>query len=167
MRSPLKPSDLHHLRAAEGWLELGSPAEARSELTHISAKRLDHPDVLEVSWMLFAREKNWNACVKTAELLVQQAPERPGGWIHRSFALHELDRTEEAYSKLNSVRRVFSDQWIIPYNLACYLTQLDRIKEAARELHAAMQIDAGAVKTAASTDPDLEPLRKCLDEMRQ
>ena len=28
-------------------------------------------------------------------------------------------------------------------------------------------IDAGAVKTAASTDPDLEPLRKCLDEMRQ
>ena len=81
--------------------ELGSPDEARSELAHISAERLDHPDVLEVSWMLFAREKNWNACVKTADLLVQQAPERPGGWIHRSFALHELDRTEEAYSKLN------------------------------------------------------------------
>ena len=30
-----------------------------------------------------------------------------------------------------------------------------------------MKIDASAVKTAASTDPDLEPLRNCLNEMRE
>jgi tetratricopeptide (TPR) repeat protein len=147
--NPLKPADLHHLRAAEGWLELGNVVEAREELDQISTDRLDHPDVLEISWILFAKEQNWNACVKAAELLVQQAPERPGGWIHRSFALHELKRTEEALNNLNKARRIFSDEWVIPYNLACYLTQLGRIKEAARELHTALKINPRAVKHAA------------------
>ena len=164
--NPLRTVDLHHLRAAEGWLELDNATEAREELDQVSTNRLDHPDVLEVSWMLFAKEKNWNACVKTAELLVQQAPERPGGWIHRSFALHELKRTEEAFVHLHPVRRIFSDQWVIPYNLACYLTQLGRIKEATRELHAALKIDPRAVKHAASNDPDLKPLSKHVDELR-
>ena len=100
--------------------------------------------------------------MKTADLLVQQALERPKGWIHRSFALHELDRTE-AYSKLNSVRQVFSDQWIIPYNLACYLTQLDRIKEAARELHAAMQLMPARSRLPPPLIQILN-LRKCLDK---
>ena len=164
--NPLRPADLHHLRAAEGWLELGNVVESREELDQISTNRLDHPDVLEISWMLFAKEQNWNACVKAAELLVQQAPERPGGWIHRSFALHELKRTEEAFINLHPVRRIFSDQWVIPYNLACYLTQLGRIKEAARELHTALKIDPRAVKRAAVNDPDLEPLCKHIDELR-
>jgi tetratricopeptide (TPR) repeat protein len=163
--NPLRPADLHHLRAAEGWLELGNPAEAREELDQISTNRLDHPDVLEVSWMLFAKEQNWNACVKAAELLVQQAPERLGGWIHRSFALHELKQTEEAFDHLSPVRGIFPDQWVIPYNLACYLTQLGRIKEAGRELHAALKIDPRAVKHAAANDPDLEPLCKLIDEL--
>jgi len=162
----LRAADVHHLRAAEGWIELENATEARGELDQISTNRLDHPDVLEVSWMLFAKEKNWNACVKTAELLVQQAPERPGGWIHRSFALHELKRTEEAFVHLHPVRRIFPDQWVIPYNLACYLTQLGRIKEATRELYAALKIDPRAVKHAASNDPDLKPLSKHVDELR-
>ena len=164
--NPLRAADVHHLRAAEGWIELGNAAEAREELDQISTNRLDHPDVLEVSWMLFAKEQNWNACVKTAELLVQQAPERPGGWIHRSFALHELKQTEEAFDHLSPVRGIFPDQWVIPYNLACYLTQLGRIKEAGRELYTALKIDPRAVKHAAANDPDLEPLCKHIDELR-
>ena len=37
--NPLRPVDLHHLRAAEGWLELGNVAEAREELDNISTNR--------------------------------------------------------------------------------------------------------------------------------
>jgi|TARA_B100001971_G_scaffold209892_2_gene234294 tetratricopeptide (TPR) repeat protein len=164
--NPLKPADLHHLRAAEGWLELGNATEAREELDQISTNRLEHPDVLKMSWALFAKEHNWNACVKAAELLVQQAPEHLDGWIHRSFALHELNRTEEAYDQLSPVQNVFSGEWIIHYNLACYLAQLGRINDAARELHAALKIDPRTVKNAAARDPDLEPLRKCIDDLR-
>ena len=118
---PLKPANVHRLRAAEGWLELGNAAEARGELAEVSRDQREHPDVLEMSWSLSAREADWKACVQTAERLVQQAPERPGGWIHRSFALHELEQTEAAFDLLIPVREIFSDHWVIPYNLACYL----------------------------------------------
>ena len=161
----LKPAERHHLRAAEGWLELGNPAEARAELELIPKNLLKHPDVLEVSWLLFAHEQNWPACVKAADLLVQQAPDRPGGWIHRSFALHELERTEEAFNLLYHVRDSFPDQWVIPYNLACYLAQIGRIHEAAEELASALEVDSNAVKNAASVDPDLEPLRAQLEKL--
>ena len=162
----LDSADLHHLRAAEGWLDLGNPKEARCELELIPNPQQNHPKVLELRWNLFATEKNWKACVRTAEQLVQEAPEKPDGWIHRSFALHELDQTEKALSLLEPARDLFSKQWVIPYNLACYLTQLGRIEEAARELHSALRINSQAVKTAAATDPDLEPLRQCIDELR-
>ena len=163
--STFKPADQHHLRAAEGWLELGNPDEARAELEQIPDCQQDHPDVLEVSWLLLAHEQNWPACVKAANLLVQHAPERPGGWIHRSFALHELERTEEAFDLLYHVRGSFPDQWVIPYNLACYLAQMGRIHEAAEELASALEVDSNAVKNAASVDPDLEPLRAQLEKL--
>ena len=163
--STLKPADRHHLRAAEGWLELSNPDEARAELEQIPARWLNHPDVLEISWLLLASEQNWPACVKAADLLVQHAPERPDGWIHRSFALHELERTEEAFDSLYHVRGSFPDQWVIPYNLACYLAQMGRIHEAAEELASALEVDSNAVKNAAAADPDLEPLRQQLEKL--
>ncbi len=162
----LDPTDLHRLRAAEGWLDLGNPEEARCELDLIPSPQQNHPKVLELRWNLFATEKNWKACVRTAELLVKEAPEMPDGWIHRSFALHEMEQTEKAFSLLEPARKLFSKQWVIPYNLACYLTQLGRIEEAAKELHSALRIDSRAVKTAAATDPDLEPLRQSIDQLR-
>ena len=162
----LNPADMHHLRAAEGWLDLGNLNESRSELKLIPAGQCNHPKVLELRWNLSAKERNWKTCVKTAQLLVEAAPERPDGWIHRSFALHELSQTEEAFSQLEPAQNLFSDQWVIPYNLACYLSQLGRIEEAAKQLHSALRIDSQAVKTAAATDPDLEPLRESIDQLR-
>lgn len=35
--NPLSPSDLHHLKAAEAWLELGNHIEANEELENIAA----------------------------------------------------------------------------------------------------------------------------------
>ena len=157
---------MHHLRAAEGWLDLGNLNESRSELELIPAPQSNHPKVLELQWNLSAKEKNWKNCVITAQLLVEEAPERPDGWIHRSFALHELNQTEEAYSQLEPAQNLFSNQWVIPYNLACYLSKLGRIEEAAKQLQSALSVDYQTVKTAAATDPDLEPLRQSIDQLR-
>ena len=162
----LNPSDMHHLRAAEGWLDLGNLNESRSELELIPSPQRNHPKVLELWWNLSAKEKNWKNCVKTAQLLVESAPNQPAGWIHRSFALHELNQTEEAFTQLEPAQNLFSDQWVIPYNLACYLSQLGRIKEAAQQFESALSIDSKAVKMAAATDPDLKPLRQSIDQLR-
>ena len=54
---PLEAPDCHHLRAADGWLELGSPAEAEAELALIAPEHQRHPDVLEMRWVLIEQSE--------------------------------------------------------------------------------------------------------------
>jgi hypothetical protein len=60
----LKPPDSHHLKAAEGWLELGNYLEANEELERIQPRVRAHPLVLEVRWTICAKAKKWEACVE-------------------------------------------------------------------------------------------------------
>ena len=151
------PDDIH-LRAAQGWLELGNAREANEELDKITASLRHHPDVLELRWHIHAHAKNWAACVDTAEATVKAAPDRPDAWIHRSFALHELKRTREALENLLAAAERFPEVWTIPYNLACYCAQLGRLDESRAWFTKAMAIDADASKLAGADDPDLKPL---------
>jgi len=154
----LNPPDSHHLQAAIGWLELGDHLEANEELENITPQMRVHPDVLDIRWEIYAKEKKWEACVDIAAASVKLDPYRPSGWIQRSFALHELKRTEEAFDNLLPAIERFSDLWTIPYNLACYCSQLQRFEEAKTWFKKAMTIDEETVKRAAVDDPDLEPL---------
>ena len=85
-------------------------------------------------------------------------PNRPDAWVHRSFALHELRRTQEAFDQLLPVADRFPKVWTIPYNLACYCAQLGRLEECKKWFKKAMAIDAHTVQQAAIDDPDLRPL---------
>ena len=51
---PLEPPDSIHLKAAEGWLELGNQPEANEELEKIAPELRVHPDVLEIRWQIYA-----------------------------------------------------------------------------------------------------------------
>jgi predicted Zn-dependent protease len=113
---------------------LGNSQEANEELERITPSLRAHPDVLEVRWQIYAQAKKWEACVDIAEAIVQQAPQRALGWIHRSFALHELERTKEARDFLLPAVQEFPKEWIIWYNLACYASQLGSLREARTSL---------------------------------
>lgn len=154
----LSSSDQFHLRAALGWLELGNPAEAEAELRQLAGDVRNDPEVLELRWHIEAAAKNWEACVEIGETLVRVAPDRPNAWIHRSFALHELKRTQEAFDRLLPVAARWPQLWVIPYNLACYTTQLGRLEEGARWLKQAAALDEARVRREAASDPDLAPL---------
>jgi hypothetical protein len=65
-----EPPNTHHLRAAEGWLELGNAAEATGELEQIAPALQSRPEVLAIRWQIHARERNWEKCVEVADLLV-------------------------------------------------------------------------------------------------
>jgi hypothetical protein len=97
---PLSDLDQRHLRAAQGWVELGNHLEADSELDKIVNEYRVHPDVLEVRWAIYASHKQWEACVDIAETIINLDIDRAAAWIHRSFALHELKRTQEALDLL-------------------------------------------------------------------
>ena len=154
----LAPPDSHHLEAAEGWLELGAHLEADAELDKIAPRLRDHPDVLELRWQIYALDNRWPACVDIAQAIIQAAPNRALGWIHQSFALHCLKRTQEAYHHLMPVAVRFPKDWTIHYNLACYCAQLGHLQEAQEWFQQAMQINPRQTQAGAVDDPDLKPL---------
>ena len=154
---PFDAPDNHHLSASQGWLGLGNPLEADKELEHISPQLRTHPDVLEVRWHINACKKDWSACLDLAQTILKLEPKRAEAWIHRSFALHELKRTQEAFDQLLVGAKSFPKVWTIPYNLACYCAQLGRLKECRSWLNKAMAIDEETVRRAAVDDPDLKP----------
>ncbi len=155
---PLDKPDIFHLSAAVGWLELGNWQEANEELERISPTLRGHPDVLEVRLQIFAKAGKWEPCIDLGDALVRMAPAQSFGWIHRSFALHELKRTQEAFDRLPPAATNFPKEWTIPYNLACYCAQLGRVDESKDWFQKAMTIDNKAPAKAAVGDADLKPL---------
>ena len=143
-----------------GWLGLGDWREANEELEKITLSFRSHPDVLEIRFQIYAKVKKWEPCVDIGNALVKAVPNRPFGWLHRSFALHELKRTQEAADLLVPAAFRFPKEWLISYKLACYACQLGKRKEAWEWLEYAFDLSGGTeVKLMALHDPDLETLR--------
>ena len=89
--------------------------------------------MLEVRWLIYRKIENWELCKDIGSALVKLVPERTTGWIHRSFALHEMKRTQEAYDELKPALDTFKKEQLIWYNMACYARVLGN-KDEAREL---------------------------------
>jgi tetratricopeptide (TPR) repeat protein len=163
---PLEPPDAHRLLAACGWLELGCPDDALSELEMLSRENRTHPDVLEMQWLIQAEQKHWIAALSTATQLVEIAPERPAGWLHRAYAMRRVPEggLQQAWDLLLRAAEKFPKEGVIPYNLSCYACQLKRLDEARKWLKLAL--GAGkpeTMKSMALKDEDLRPL---WDELR-
>lgn len=163
---PLEPPDSIHLTAAEGWLGLGNQIEAFEELERISPQLRAHPDVLELRWQIYAKEKKWEACVNIARAIAKLVPSHPHGWIHLAYSLHELKRTKEARDVLIPIMDKFPKEYLMRYNLACYSCQLGKLKEAKELLKKARDL-AGKkdIRLMALNDPDLEPLWRGIGEI--
>ena len=157
----LVPPDTHFLSAAVGWYELGNLQEAKGELAKVAPAAQNHPDVLEVCWLIHAQEKNWDRGLAVAEKLFELAPERSSGWLHRAYALRRVKGggLQAAWDALLPAFEKFPKEPTIPYNLTCYACQLRRLDEARQWLERAAKI-AGKekIKFIALNDDDLESL---------
>ena len=140
---------------------MGDHIEANEELENITPELRAHPAVLAVRWEIYAAAKKWEATLEIAAALILLDPDDPLGWVHRSYALHELKRTAEARDNLLRVVDKFPISATMRYNLACYESQLGRLEQAKNWLEKAFALgDARKLKLAALDDPDLQPLWK-------
>ena len=165
---PLDTPDIHHVRAAEGWLELGDDAEALRELENISSTEKDHPVVLELRFQILAKRSEWDACRGIAEMITQQLPDFAGGWLHLAYATRRATggSDQAAFDVLEPAAEKFSDEPTIPYNLACYVCQLGKLSEAREWLKRAFAIgDKKQIKLMALHDADLKPLWEEIPKM--
>lgn len=151
--------DSHHLKAAQGWLELGNHEEANEELKEISLEWRFHPEVLIARWEIYARGHHWEFAYTIAHGMVALVPNEPAGWIKRSIALHQLKRTPEAWQSLLPAATRFPDNFTVAYDLAKYACQLGKFSDAFRWLEMAKKSsDPHKVKQMARKDPELVPL---------
>ncbi len=158
---PLAPPDSFHLAAAQGWLELGNTAEAAFELDKIPAGLQRHFSVLDVRWMLLAEQREWAQALEIAGDMVQVCPDRPAGWLHQAYAARRAPgRGLDAAARiLQSVADRFPNHELIPFNLACYACQAQRLDEARAWLGRAFRVGGKeAMRTLALGDEDLKPL---------
>lgn len=154
----IPPPDSHHLSAASGWLELGDSCEASAELDRVQPRFRTHPDVLTMRLAVHRARMEWKACVQIAEAIIQHRPGDRVAIISRSCALHQLKRTQDAYACLLPAAITFADCWNVPYNLACYCSQLGDFEAAVEWLTKAIAIDPLKTQRAATADPDFKPL---------
>jgi len=155
----LSNADAMHLQAAQGWLELGDWESANDELEENQPQLRAHPDVLKIRIEVYVAAEQWDYVVEVAETLVSELPRDSFGHVHLAAALHTLGRTEEAWRTLVRVAHRFPKEWIVPYNLARYATQLGSMVAARELLSDAFALgEAKALKLQALEEPDFGPL---------
>ncbi|MEI6784895.1 MAG: tetratricopeptide repeat protein [Verrucomicrobiota bacterium] len=145
------------LNAAQGWLDLGSHIEADAELGNNTTSLRTQPHALVMRRDICATAKKWDAAIAAA--FVRQIPDHPGGWVNRSYALHELNRTAEVRDNLLREVDEFPTSATMRYNPACYECQLYRSEGAKRWLERAFKLrNEKKMKLVALDYPDQEPL---------
>ena len=145
---------------------LGNHSEALREFQQLSAKLRRRPEVLVLLWDIHSHAGRWADAVEAADRLIAQAPDQPEGYIKRAYALHELKRTQEAWDTLQPVSDRFDENWLIPYNLACYASQLGQASEAVKLFKRALRLgDKHELRDMALNDPDLQPIRSQIEKL--
>ena len=147
--------------AALGWLELGNPTEALAELDRIAPEVQSEPAAQAARLDCLMVAKHWDEATPLAESLCAQCPEEVHFWLQFAFASRRRTggSLEQAYEILAPMRALFPDEWLIAYNLACYLCQMNRLDEADTMLAEARTMSGEKVEQLAADDEDLEPLR--------
>jgi predicted Zn-dependent protease len=158
-------SAARHIQAAEGWLDLGDWRSANEEPENVPARLRAHPSVLEMRFRVYSMAKHLELALEVAEAVVALTPHEETAWINRSYVLHDMKRTQEAYDQLLPALERFEEECTIPYNLACYACQLGDHAHAKELLALAYERgDANEIKLMALDDPDLAPLWRSSSE---
>jgi hypothetical protein len=155
------PPHSHIVSAAEGWLGLDNPTEAKAELDRLPGRLQKHPQVLELRWAIAAYERDWAAGLEIARAHVKAAPELISGWIHQAYSVRRVEGggLQAAWDALFPAMAKFPEDSLVPYNLACYACQLQQPDKARVLLARAMALGGpGQIKRMALNDSDLKPL---------
>jgi hypothetical protein len=127
---PLSLCDLHHLEAAEGWLERSDHANCFDELERIDYNNRGDARELALRWKLYNADGEHVAAAKLALDIQNLFPDEAAGYVWRSVSLNKLGCTQDAYENLERVACKFDGMGTIPYMLAVTACQMQRMDAA-------------------------------------
>ena len=145
------------LHAADGYLYLGMPTEALDELTVVPVPEQTIPSVLLARVRVLLHLKRWKDAEKLSDFGTHSHPDEEEFTVQRAFALHQLDKGDEAVEVLLAAPEWIRRTGILHYNLACYEARLGDVGTAKQCIRAAIELNA-AMKKNAKVDPDLQSI---------
>jgi tetratricopeptide (TPR) repeat protein len=145
------------LHAADGYLYLGLPDFALEELAIVPEWEHQDSSVMLAKVRVLLHMRKW----PEAEVLSGQGatrhPSEEEFTVQRAFALHQLNKGEQAVEVLLAAPEWLRRTGILHYNLACYEARLGDLGTAKQCIKAAIELNA-AMKKNARVDPDLQSL---------
>ena len=154
---PLEPLDQQHLKAAEGYIELGMFFEANEQLENIDPCCRSTPEVLDARLAIYQGLQKWELMAAVATKLVEWNPNEPGYFVDLAYATRRAESLSAAHAILLRGETLHPKEGTIQFNLACYESQLGNIEKAKQYLKRATAIHP-RFKMMALEDKDLEPL---------
>jgi tetratricopeptide (TPR) repeat protein len=147
------------LMAADGYMDLNMYAEARKELLQIPTVYRNHKLYLWLMNRLSVETEDWEMAVTISRTLCEKQPDLVDSWVAYAYAVRRHEKISNARTILLQAIERFSEEAIIPYNLACYECQLGNIENAKIYLKRALSLDMG-FRVIALKDEDLISLRE-------
>jgi predicted Zn-dependent protease len=151
---PLDEEEQLHVTAALGWLELGMPLDANSELEKIDPYVRHVPEVLVVRVEIYRRLERWELMATVAKKLSEYEASVPKWTILFAHALRKSGSIERAWEVLLDACTRFPMNAAVRYDLACCECQLGNIEAAKQRLKEAFELDSN-LRMGVLSDPDL------------
>jgi len=145
------------LNAADGYLFFNLFDDAWQELEAIPAAEQNDSAVLLARTRVLLHKREWSAAETLSGNGVRLHPEEAEFPVQRAFALHQLQKAEEAAQALLAAPEWILRTGILHYNLACYEARLGDLAIARECIDAAIQMNS-EIKKNARRDPDLQAL---------
>jgi tetratricopeptide (TPR) repeat protein len=145
------------LQAAEGFVYLGLHREALKHLDSIVDEDQELADVLVARIRILIHLKRFSSAARLSARGAALFKDEDEFTVQRAFALHKLDKGEEAAQVIQSAPEWLRRTGILHYNLGCYEARWGNLKLARQCVQTAIQMNS-AIKKNVKQDPDLAEL---------
>lgn len=145
------------LQAAEGFVFLGLHREALKQLDSILEDEQETADVLIARIRILLHLRRFSSAARLSFRGSSLFRDEDEFTVQRAFALHQLDKGDEAAEVLQGAPEWLRRTGILHYNLGCYEARWGNLKIARQCVQTAVKLNA-AIKNNMKQDPDLAEL---------
>lgn len=145
------------LQAAEGYVFFDLHREALKELDGLPDSEQNDCHVLVARIRILLHMRRWRKAAQLSARGCKLYGSEDEFTVQRAFALHQLNRGEQAARVILAAPEWIRRTGILHYNLACYEARWGNLTIARQCVAAAIQLNS-AIRKNARQDPDLAAL---------
>ena len=107
------------ITAAQGWLDLGCPADALKELQKVPSPAVNF-DVLRLRYEALSASEQWAAADFVADATARLYPQRPEPWLWRAEIAYRCSGDSKALDRLIAASRILPNNELIQKALQAF-----------------------------------------------